>query len=33
MGFGEGREKPLAPFMGVFRKVLPPFPKSSPFHP
>ena len=33
MGFGEGREKPLAPFMGAFRKVLPPFPKSSPFHP
>ena len=33
MGFGEGREKPLAPFMGFFRKVLPPFPKSSPFLP
>ena len=31
MGFGEGREKPLLPpLWGFFRKVLPPFPKSSP---
>ena len=29
MGFGEGREKPLAPFMGGLQKGYPPYPHPT----